>query len=237
MSTGAIGAWLAAAFGAFLIGSIPFGVILGRAHGVDIRDKGSRNIGATNVGRVLGRRWGILCFLLDGAKGALPVLAAGAVAGALGRSADELGAATTSLWLLVVVAAILGHVFSPFVGFRGGKGVATAFGGLVAFWPMLTIPALVAVGVWLVVLVAGRIVSLASIAGAVALPAATLAFSIRSAAAWPLGAATILLAALVIVRHHANVGRLLRGEEPRLGRRAAANDPPASGAAPMQNAP
>ena len=137
---------------AYLVGAIPFGVLLGQLHGIDIREHGSRNIGATNVGRVLGRRWGILCFVLDALKGALPVLAAGATAGILGASAETVGAATLGWWLLVVAAALLGHMWSPFLKFTGGKGVATGFGALAAFWPLLAWPAFVAFGVWLVVL-------------------------------------------------------------------------------------
>lgn len=211
--------WLAFAAGSYLMGSVPFGVIIGRLHGVDIREHGSRNIGATNVGRVLGRRWGLMCFALDAAKGAIPVLAAGAAASVLGRSAAEIGAASLGWWLLIVAAALAGHMWSPFIGFRGGKGVATGFGALAAFWPLLALPALIALALWLLVLKVGRMVSLASIAAAASLPISTLLLSVRTRDAWPLLVATILLATLVIVKHRSNIGRIMRGQEPRVGRR------------------
>jgi len=224
--------WLALTAGAYLVGGIPFGVIIGRLHGVDIRDHGSRNIGATNVGRVLGRRWGIACFILDAAKGALPVLAAGVVARTLHRSAEELGATTLWWWLLVAAAAIAGHMCSPFIGFKGGKGVATGFGALAAFWPLLAVPAVLSLVVWIVTVKAFRFVSLASIVAAAALPLFTCALSVRSIEAWPLVAATISLAALVIVRHRSNIGRLRRGEEPRIGAAHAGGPPTPSTVAP-----
>jgi len=225
--------WLACAAAAYFVGSIPFGVLLGRLKGVDVRQHGSRNIGATNVGRVLGRKWGSLCFALDAAKGAIPVAAAGFAGGVIGRTAEQIGAAALGWWLLVVAAALLGHMFSPFIGFRGGKGVATGFGALVAFWPLLALPALLALVVWIMSLRLSRMVSLASIVAALSLPITTLLLSTRSMAALPLVVATVALALLVVVRHHSNIGRILRGEEPRIGRRndgasAAASTPPAS---------
>ena len=103
----------------FVCGSIPFGVLIGRAKGIDIRQHGSKNIGATNVGRVLGRKFGLLCFFLDALKGALPVLG---VWWFLARQHPEQTNIVGMLMPLVGVASILGHVFSPWVGFRGGKG-------------------------------------------------------------------------------------------------------------------
>jgi len=256
--------WIVCAVAAWLVGSIPFGVVIGRAHGVDIRAHGSRNIGATNVGRVLGRKWGFLCFALDALKGAVPVAVAGYLGGVIGRTANEVGAAMLGWWLLVVAAAVVGHMWSPFIGFKGGKGVATGFGALVGFWPLLAWPALVALAIWLLVLRLSRMISLASMIAALSLPVSTILFSmLRPAAdgatagpvaawtaAWPIVVATALLAALVVVRHRANLGRILRGEEPRVGARgragaAAAGDRGAApttplrapGASPMQNAP
>ena len=118
----------------FVSGSIPFALLIGRAKGVDIRRHGSGNVGATNVSRVLGRPYGLLCFALDAAKGAGPVVAAGLVQGVFGATVAAVEPTAQWAWLAVAVASVAGHMFSPFVGFRGGKGVATGFGstGLVA---------------------------------------------------------------------------------------------------------
>ena len=227
--------WLAWAAVAYLIGSIPFGVLIGRLHGIDVREHGSRNIGATNVGRVLGRKWGLLCFALDAAKGALPVASAGFAAGVIGRPTDAVGTVALWWWLSVVAAALLGHMFSPFIGFRGGKGVATGFGALAAYWPLLALPAFMALAVWLIALRLSRMVSLASIVAAASLPISTLFLSARSGTGIPLMIATTALALLVVFRHRANIGRILRGEEPRIGRKS---PPPASasGTTTVQNA-
>jgi glycerol-3-phosphate acyltransferase PlsY len=210
------------------------GVLLGMARGLDIRAHGSRNIGATNVGRVLGRRLGLLCFVLDVLKGALPVLVAGAAAGVLGRTlAGEgaIGAAEMGLWLAVAVAAVVGHMFPLYLRFRGGKGVATGFGAICAMWPLLTVPALVALLVWCAVLRLTRYVSVASMAAAASLPLAYVLWIVgrggggrlleqapqRIAASWPPLAVTAALALLIVYRHRANIGRLRRGQEPRIG--------------------
>lgn len=221
--------------GAYLLGSIPFGVLLGRAKGVDIRSAGSGNIGATNVARLLGRRLGILCFALDAAKGAVPVLLAGAVIGALGTPVDalpegRLGPPQLWTWLLVAAAALTGHMCSPWLGFRGGKGVATGFGAMVAMWPAMTVAALLALGTWIVVVVATRIVSLASIIASLVLPLVVAAAVVLAATAagggtaldaarqrLPLLVITVALAAFVVYRHRANIARLRAGTEPRIG--------------------
>ncbi len=219
--------WLGCMVGAYLLGSIPFGVLIGRARGIDIREHGSRNIGATNVGRVLGRRYGLLCFILDMAKGAIPVLVAGSMLDTLGHTTLESGAGQLWLWMLVALAALAGHMFSPFLRFGGGKGVATAFGGLVAMWPILTIPALVALGAWILVVMSTRVVSIASMAAALIMPIATLIMmlltggrndpqpamlDILASGSAPL-LTTVGIAGLVLWRHRSNIRRLLRGEE------------------------
>ena len=212
---------------AFALGSIPFGLIVARLRGIDIRAHGSGNIGATNVGRVLGLRWFFVVFALDMLKGLTPVLLFGARTGALGRV--DLPASLAWAWMGVVVAAVLGHVFSPFVGFRGGKGVATAIGALLGAFPILAVPAFAAALVWGVVFRSFRYVSLASIAAAAAMPIAVplwLVLAPRvgsgapSAHAWS-SALTIsmVLAALVIYRHRSNIARLRAGTEPRASRR------------------
>lgn len=216
--------WALAAIAAFLCGSVPFGVLIARSRGVDLRTVGSGNTGATNVGRALGRPFGILCFVLDALKGAAPVLTAGWLAGILGHGAASMTAPAAWGWLGVAVAAILGHCFSPWIGFRGGKGVATGFGAVLAMWPVLTIPALAAFAVWAVVLGLTRIMALASMAGALVLPATVLAMSIGPSGdgasfrgSLPFLAVTGLIAAFVVFRHRANIGRLRQGTESRLG--------------------
>ena len=140
--------------GSYLIGGVPFGYLLGRWHGVDLFAVGSGNIGATNVGRVLGRRAGVVCFVLDFLKGAGPV----ALAGWLGGSdAVRVGAAAL---------AFAGHLFPVALGFRGGKGVATGAGTIAVLVPGPTVVAVVA---WVVVVLAFRYVSLASLAAVVGL--------------------------------------------------------------------
>jgi acyl-phosphate glycerol 3-phosphate acyltransferase len=200
------------ALAAYLIGAVPFGYLVARARGVNIFTVGSRNIGATNVGRALGRSWGVLVFLLDFAKGAVPVTAAWLLAGTVGATPEA--AAVTA-----AAAAFLGHLFPVYLGFRGGKGVATAAGALAVLVPL---PALAAALGWAVVAVATRYVSLAS------LSAAGLMCALRAAApgAWDgpprvVSWFCVAVAALVAVRHHANVRRLLNGTENRLKERSA----------------
>ena len=219
--------WIACIIGAYLLGSIPFGVLIGRAKGVNIREHGSRNIGATNVGRVLGRKFGYLCFILDMTKGAVPVLVAGLLSEVIGRNPMELAGGDLWLWMFVAIAALLGHMYSVFLGFGGGKGVATAFGALVAMWPVLTIPALIALAAWIIVVMSTRVISLASMTAATIVPLATLislfiadgdASDMVDTGARLINASapltvTIAIAMLVLWRHRSNIRRLLRGEE------------------------
>jgi glycerol-3-phosphate acyltransferase PlsY len=208
---------------AFSFGSIPFGVVLAKLKKVDLRTVGSGNTGATNVGRALGRRWGLLCFVLDAAKGATPVILAGVLAGTLGEPAGALAPSAASGWLAVGVAAILGHVFSPFLNFKGGKGVATACGALLAMWPLMTIPVLVAAGVFLLVILTLRFMSLASMAAAIAIPSTTLILGLmdegtqaQSGSVLPQTITGLVIAFMVVWRHRANLKRVLDGTEPKV---------------------
>ncbi|MFI4897926.1 MAG: glycerol-3-phosphate 1-O-acyltransferase PlsY [Phycisphaerales bacterium JB059] len=213
--------WLIAIPLAYLAGAIPFGVLIARAKGVDITKHGSKNTGATNVGRVLGFRFFLLCFLLDMLKGLVPTLAAGLGAGVVGQR--DIAQTDAWLWLAVMASAVLGHMFSPFLSFKGGKGVATGLGALLGVFPILTLAAAAAAIVWGLTFAIWRYVSLASIAAAIALPIATAAAlfarltSDAPLAALPFLSVTLALAALVVFRHRTNVGRLLRGEEHRIG--------------------
>ena len=221
--------WSVAASVAFGCGSIPFGPIVARLRGIDLRTVGSGNIGATNVGRALGWKWGVLVYVLDAIKGAAPVLAAGAMAGILGKPADEVAPADMWWWLLMPIAAVLGHMFSPFVGFKGGKGVATGSGAMLAVWPTLTGPLLVAIGLWAVLLAATRYMSVASMAAAISIPlTVAAAAAIRTGDGTPDGELPIRhalpaiivtggVALLVVWKHRPNIERLLSGKENRLG--------------------
>jgi acyl phosphate:glycerol-3-phosphate acyltransferase len=220
--------WLACVVISYLCGSIPFGFMLGRLRGIDIREHGSRNVGATNVGRVLGRRMGLLCFVLDAAKGAAPVVASGLINLTWGRETSQLSPEEVGLWLAVAVAALIGHMISPWLGFKGGKGVATGFGAMVAMWPVMTVPALVALAVWILTILITRFVSVASIAAAASLPlsVAVIGTVHSRGTSWTqaqllLVGICILLAALVTWKHRTNIRRLRRGEEPRIRSRRA----------------
>jgi glycerol-3-phosphate acyltransferase PlsY len=185
--------------GAYLLGSVPFGLILSRAlAGVDVRRVGSGNIGATNVSRAAGKKVGILTLVLDAAKGALPVL----VAQLLGL-APAWGAAAG-------IAAFLGHLFPPWLGFKGGKGVATALGVSAAFAPLA---ALAGILVFSATLAATRFVSVGSLLGTAACAAAI--FAVRGAES-PASWAGAAMAVVIVVRHLPNVRRLRRGEENRI---------------------
>jgi glycerol-3-phosphate acyltransferase PlsY len=209
---------------AYVIGATPFGVLLARAKGVDLRKSGSGNTGATNVGRVLGRRWGYACFVLDVAKGLLPVLAVGAMlrpAQAPGAAAAYPEIASQAAWLLVACGAICGHVFSFYLGFRGGKGVATGLGVVLGIWPYFTVPGLAALAIWVAVTLATRYVSAGSIVAAAAfVPLVAGYCMIRHwppAELWPLLLFASAMVILIIVRHRTNISRLLHGAENKIG--------------------
>ncbi len=197
---------------AYLVGSIPFGVLIARAHGKDLRAIGSGNIGATNVARALGKKWAYLCFALDCMKGLVPML----IAGRLVSSPPAIGA--LSLWLAVGCAAVAGHIFPVYLRFKGGKGVATALGIVLGLYPYYTIPGLVTFAVWAIVVLLSKYVSLASIVAAVAFPVSlVVAISINRgwtfASLWPLIIVAVLIAALIVIRHAENIKRLLDGSE------------------------
>lgn len=199
--------WLCLAI-AYVVGSIPSAYLAGKLKGVDLRQHGSGNLGATNVVRVLGARIGAAVFVVDVLKGFLPVYF-------LPRYAETL---QPNLWALAFgVAAILGHVKPVFLLWRGGgKGVATATGVFAALAP---IPSLIAFAVWLLVFLATRYVSLASIAGAITLPTAIWFFGQGEPQA--VFDASILIAAFVVWTHRANISRLRRGEEHRFAKKGA----------------
>lgn len=191
---------------AYLAGSFPTAWLVGRAEGVDLGALGSGNYGATNVYRNLGRGPALVVVAVDVAKGFLPVAL---LPGWL--PAD--GLAPVAYQVLLAVAAVLGHVFSVFLSFRGGKGVGTAAGAFLALAPTALLLAALS---WGLVLAWRRIVSLASLAGTVVLLTAVWALYAGEPGAWPLVFATTLLAAFVFWTHRENIGRLRRGEEGRI---------------------
>ncbi len=194
---------------AYLVGSLPFGLLIARyVAGVDIRQSGSGNIGATNVARVLGKGLGLTVLLLDCLKGALPTLV-------LPWLLADAGVPSLHLAVLAGTAAILGHMFPCWLKFRGGKGVATALGVALALGPIATA---VAFALFVICIALTRIVSLSSMLAACTFCGVEF-WLLRPAPfsqeIWSLAAFSMLAPALIIVRHRANLVRLLRGTEPR----------------------
>ena len=197
----------------YLLGSIPSGYITGRFAGVDVRKHGSGNIGATNVLRILGKKYGYVVFFFDALKGFLAVRLAV-------FAAEQFGAAqryTDWFGILAAVMCVLGHTFPVWLKFKGGKGVATSAGVMLGLAPIATV---VAVFVWITVFEMTRYVSVASVAGAVALPAAIgILLKLHLTNSVPIFYSAIVLAAVVCWRHRSNFARLVRGTEERFTRR------------------
>jgi glycerol-3-phosphate acyltransferase PlsY len=204
------GAIVALAVAAYLIGAVPFGLLVARLKGVDITKVGSGNIGATNVFRSVSKPLGILTFALDAAKGWLP-----AYLFPLWVTAEGTGA-PSSLGILYAALAIAGHTWPVYLKFKGGKGVATSAGALIGIAPQAI---LVGVAVWVVVFGVSRYVSVASIAAAIAVPAAAWwSWGHGPGHSLVLPVALTLLGALIVWRHRGNVQRLRAGTEHRFGR-------------------
>ncbi|MBC7962346.1 MAG: glycerol-3-phosphate acyltransferase [Steroidobacteraceae bacterium] len=180
----------------YLVGSIPTGLLLGKAYGIDVRKEGSGNIGATNLYRTLGRKVGVMTLIGDCLKGLVPVLAI-----KFSTLPPEYAA-----W--VGLSAFSGHVFSMFLRFRGGKGVATALGVFLALAPMAVA---IAIAVFAALMFAWRYVSLGSICAAAVMPVAVALLG----GSRTLVVVTLLIAVVVIVRHHENIRRLIAGTENR----------------------
>jgi glycerol-3-phosphate acyltransferase PlsY len=187
-------------------GSLPFAWLAGRAAGVDLRQQGSGNLGATNVFRVLGWKIGLAVFLADALKGALPVL----------LLPPRVPSADTWVWAIACgIAAIAGHVRPVYFGFRkGGKGVATAAG---VFFALAPLPMLITFTLFVAVVLVTGYVSVGSLLSAVLLPSLLLA---TQGAASPLFLMSVIIATFVFWTHRANIGRLRRGEEHRFGKRS-----------------
>ena len=193
---------------AYLIGALPFGYIIGKLKGIDIRDHGSGNIGATNVRRTLGKKFAILCFALDFLKGFIPVL----IVNILIR--QQVLKLTDIAIILVAFASVIGHMWPVYLKFKGGKGVSTIAGILLAIAPLSLLTAGIA---WIIVFYSSRYVSLASISATVILPVT--AFFLSKMEIYPLSMPLqlmlVFLSLLVIVRHIGNIKRLINGTENR----------------------
>lgn len=237
---------------AFLLGSIPFGLILAKAKGIDIRQHGSGNIGATNVLRVIGKKYGLCCLLLDALKGFIPVVIVLNLIQIEGKKIGLFHIAGLDSWAILLpaasqfkgqlihvitaLAAVLGHNYSPWVNFKGGKGIATSAGALLALMPAGV--ALLA-AVWLLVFLFSRYVSLASVIAAAMLPLIThcgarfhhlnndpLQASLWQSGTWnkPLFFFSLVLASLAIWKHRPNIQRLCQGTEHRFARKSKSTD-------------
>lgn len=200
----------------YVVGSIPFGLVIALAKGVDPRLSGSGNIGATNAARAIGgKRWFFLIFFLDMLKGLLPMLAAAVLLRHEARTSE-----TYLLWLGVGLAAVLGHMFSIFLKLKGGKGVSTSTGVLLGLWPYYTLPVLGALVVFLTVFQISRYISLASMVSAVSVPILYVVIGLLWSPPWPilgeqwpLLVFACLMCAMVIYKHRDNIARLRAGTE------------------------
>ncbi|MBR3707557.1 MAG: glycerol-3-phosphate 1-O-acyltransferase PlsY [Lentisphaeria bacterium] len=217
----------AVALTSYLIGSTPFGLIIGKLKGKDIRKEGSGNIGATNVTRVVGKGWGKLCFVLDFLKGAIPVLLVsyvtpkelfpfltGLVPAAWQHFMDSVPDPLKVLPSLAAFAAVAGHIWPVYLKFKGGKGVSTAAGAILALNPFALIGAAI---IWVVTFLISRYVSLASILAAGSMPVFAILFTLLhiTRASLPEVLLFFLLALLTIVKHSSNIRRLRQGTESR----------------------
>jgi len=195
----------------YLIGSIPSGYLVARAKRIDIRQHGSRNIGAANVARVMGKNWGYLVGVCDFLKGFLAVKVGLVLALYFLFSAVPGG-------VVAAIASILGHNYPVWLGFKGGKGVATSGGAVLGLFPPLIFFS--AGAVWVAVFLISRYTSLASITAAVGLPIAVLLIAAKTGTDfWLLLGFSVLISALAIWRHRANIVRLLNGTENRFGKK------------------
>ncbi|HEY6839678.1 MAG: acyl phosphate:glycerol-3-phosphate acyltransferase [Verrucomicrobiota bacterium] len=203
--------WLLIAVLSYFIGSIPSGYLVARSQGVDIRQHGSRNIGATNVLRVMGKKWGYLVFLCDSSKGFLAVKL-GFLIAAHSLQSPVLGE------VIAAIACILGHNYTLWLGFKGGKGIATSGGVILALFPIAVICCIAIV--WVVVFYSSKYVSLASIAAAVALPFSVFLFVPKTGTEfWVVFGFSILVCVLAVWRHQSNIVRLMNGTETRFGKK------------------
>src|SRR5437773_4825315 len=199
--------------GSYLLGSIPFGYLAARLVGIDIRQTGSGNIGATNAVRVLGKRYGYPVFALDFLKG----FGAAKISMLMAPGRPPEWNSPEIFGILAAMSSVLGHLYPPWLKFKGGKGVATSAGALLALTPVATT---IGIAIWMIVFWLTGYVSLASVTAAVVLPLIILVVSWRDQnKGKPLVYSSACVAAVVIWRHRSNLSRLIRGTEPRFTRK------------------
>jgi acyl phosphate:glycerol-3-phosphate acyltransferase len=197
----------------YLLGSIPAGYLAGRIAGIDIRHAGSGNIGATNVTRVLGKRYGYPVFVVDFLKGLVAV----SISILIEKRAQPVSVPTELFGIVAAISCVIGHSFPVWLSFKGGKGVATSMGALFGIVPFV---ALIGVAVWVITFEMTRYVSVASMTAALAVPISILILMpLKQTGGAVLLYFSICLAALVIFRHRSNLSRLVRGTEPRFKRK------------------
>ena len=201
--------YILTALGAYLLGAIPFGFLMAKAKGVDIRSVGSGNIGATNAMRVLGKPAGIFVLLMDAAKGFFAVGVGYFIARSFGGAESQIETAR----ILAGIFAVLGHNYTCWLKFKGGKGIATTAGVYLALAPWALV---IALAVFILVLLVSRIVSVASMSAAAALPVVVWVMTPHNLF---LGIVTTALSALAIYKHKSNIQRLMAGTESRLGQK------------------
>ena len=179
----------------YLLGAVPFGLLVGRLAGIDVREKGSKNIGATNVNRLLGKKFGVMTLALDCLKGCLPMIISAKLFGA-----------SEGVVLCCGIAAVVGHMFSIYLGFKGGKGVATGLGVFLYLSPLAI---LFCVAVFVISVAVSGFVSVGSLLASGLMPL----WLILLGASWPTVITALIVAALIWFKHHENISRLIRGEE------------------------
>ncbi len=198
---------------AYFLGAIPFGLVVGKLKGIDPRTAGSGNIGATNVGRLLGGKYFALVFTLDLLKGLLPMLLAAWLVHDIPDASKPY-----LMWMLVGAGSILGHLYPIYLKFKGGKGVATSAGVLLGLWPFYTIPGALVLGLFIVVFLITRTVSIGSIVAAAMFPVAYVL--VGKYKGWPITGMqlpllifAIFVSLMIVIKHRSNIKRLLSGTE------------------------
>jgi len=203
----------AVALVSYLLGSIPAGYLAGRIAGIDIRHAGSGNIGATNVTRVLGKRYGYPVFIVDFLKGLVAV----SISILIEKRAQPISVPTELFGIVAAISCVIGHSFPVWLSFKGGKGVATSMGALFGLMPLV---ALIGVAGWVITFEMTRYVSVASMIAVLTVPISILILMpLKQTGGAVLLYFSICLAALVIFRHRSNLSRLVRGTEPRFKRK------------------
>jgi len=207
--------WLFIALASYLMGSIPAGYLAGRMCGIDIRTQGSGNIGATNALRVLGKGWGYSVFLFDFLKGMVPVLLANQWSAHIGTIHPS-----SAPGVLAALCLLAGHSFPIWLGFKGGKGIASSAGVMASLFPIAFI---VSLGLWIILFSITRYVSVASIAAALALPVTVAVLFFLHKNDWLTLLLSILMCLLAVWRHRSNIARLQAGTEPRFEKKQKTN--------------